>query len=45
MMNNGAVLVSPDMWPTISIREPSNSVGIMYNPIVIRVHVSNVDKN
>ena len=44
-MNNGEVLVSPDIFPTISIRDPSNSVGIIYKPIVMRVHVSTVDKN
>ena len=30
--------------PAISTSEPSNSTGIMYKPIVIRVHVNSVEK-
>jgi len=43
--NNGAVLESPAILPTISTSEPSNSTGIIYKPIVMSVHVSTVDKN
>ena len=42
-INIGIVFESPLIFTAISYSDPSNSTGIIYKPMVIRVHVTMVE--